>query len=147
MALTITRSDWVSAMNLVPINEKTEFHLSLMLSRVRAGQVELAFQDAEQLAKSKKNVSYDLAGFETEFGYNGRSAWARNSRDGLLTLTGKASTDMQALAYNVSHPAQGKNVGRPIKRQGVAGVQTLASHHFLMDWRQLRIVRRQPGAP
>ena len=42
------------------------------------------------------NISYDLAGFETEIGYNGRSAWSRNSRDGLQTLTGKASGDMQA---------------------------------------------------
>jgi hypothetical protein len=44
------------------------------------------------------NVSYDIAGFENEVGYNGRSAWSRNSRDGLQTLTGKASTDMQARA-------------------------------------------------
>lgn len=42
------------------------------------------------------NVSYDIAGFEVETGYNGRSAWSRNSRDGLQTLTGKASVDMQA---------------------------------------------------
>ncbi len=44
------------------------------------------------------NVSFDIAGFETETGYNGRSGWSRNSRDGLQTLTGKASTAMQAAA-------------------------------------------------
>jgi hypothetical protein len=44
------------------------------------------------------NVSYDIGGFENEIGYNGRSAWARNSRDGLQTLTGKASVDLQAKA-------------------------------------------------
>src|SRR5438067_9422111 len=42
------------------------------------------------------NISYDIGGLETEAGYNGRSAWSRNSRDGLQTLTGKASGDMQA---------------------------------------------------
>jgi hypothetical protein len=44
------------------------------------------------------NISYDIAGFETEFGYNGRSAWSRNSRDGLQTLTGRASSDLQTAA-------------------------------------------------
>lgn len=44
------------------------------------------------------NESYDLGGFEFESGYNGRSAWERNSRDGLRTLTGKASNDAQAAA-------------------------------------------------
>ncbi len=43
-------------------------------------------------------VRYDIAGFETEIGYNGRSAWSRNSREGLRTLTGTASTAMQAAA-------------------------------------------------
>ena len=42
------------------------------------------------------NESYDLGGFETESGYNGKSGWARDSRDGLRTLTGKASVDFQA---------------------------------------------------
>lgn len=44
------------------------------------------------------HVSFDLGGFEMETGYNGRSAWTRNSRDGLRTLTGKASSDLQAVA-------------------------------------------------
>jgi hypothetical protein len=44
------------------------------------------------------NESLDLGGFETETGCNGRSAWSRNSRDGLQTLTGKASLDLQAKA-------------------------------------------------
>jgi len=44
------------------------------------------------------NVSYDIGGFENEIGYNGRSAWIRNSREGLQTLTGKASVDLQAKA-------------------------------------------------
>ncbi len=44
------------------------------------------------------NESYDLAGFETELGYNGKSAWSRDSREGLKTLTGTASRDFQAEA-------------------------------------------------
>lgn len=44
------------------------------------------------------NISYYLGGFETEIGFNGRSGWARNSRDGLGTLTGKASIDLIAAA-------------------------------------------------
>jgi len=54
-----------------------------------------------RLRASQPNLlvtSFDVAGFETEAGYNGRSAWARNSRDGLETLTGAASTTMQAAA-------------------------------------------------
>lgn len=43
-------------------------------------------------------VSYDLDGFESETGYSGRSGWARDSRQGLSTLTGDASRDFQAEA-------------------------------------------------
>ena len=42
------------------------------------------------------NTQFDLAGFETEMGYNGKSGWRRDSRDGLRTLTGDASRDFQA---------------------------------------------------
>jgi hypothetical protein len=49
------------------------------------------------------NVSYDLAGFETETGYNGRSGWLRDSRNGLQTITGDASTAMQAKAAYRDH--------------------------------------------
>ena len=43
-------------------------------------------------------VKYDIGGFEHEAGSNGRSAWARDSRDGLRTLTGDASNGFNALA-------------------------------------------------
>jgi hypothetical protein len=43
-------------------------------------------------------VSYEIGGFEYESGYNGKSGWARDSRDGLRTLTGDAARDMQAEA-------------------------------------------------
>ena len=44
------------------------------------------------------NVRFDIAGFETETGYNGRSAWRRDSRDGVVTLTGRDSVTAQAEA-------------------------------------------------
>ncbi len=44
------------------------------------------------------NISYDLNGFENETGYNGRSGWTRDSRDGLQTLTGAASVHLAVTA-------------------------------------------------
>ena len=44
------------------------------------------------------NLTFDVSGFEIESGYNGKSGWTRNSRDGLRTLTGDASVDFQAEA-------------------------------------------------
>ena len=44
------------------------------------------------------NAEYELNGFETEIGFNGKSGWIRDSREGLRTLTGKTSTDFQAEA-------------------------------------------------
>ncbi|HBR55940.1 MAG TPA: hypothetical protein DEA22_00460 [Blastocatellia bacterium] len=43
-------------------------------------------------------VSWDIEGFEFESGYNGRSAWVRDSREGLRTLTGHESMRFQAEA-------------------------------------------------
>lgn len=44
------------------------------------------------------NESYEIAGFEIESGYNGRSGWTRDSREGLRTLTGAESLAMQTRA-------------------------------------------------
>ncbi len=46
--------------------------------------------------------SYDLNGLETEIGFNGKSAWRRDSRVGLQTLTGNESRDFSVEAdfYN-----------------------------------------------
>lgn len=41
------------------------------------------------------NSSYDLGGFETAAGYNGKSGWSRDSKIGLRTLTGAANRDFQ----------------------------------------------------
>jgi len=45
------------------------------------------------------NETYDINGFETELGYNGKSSWKRDSRDGLRTLTGAESRDFQAESF------------------------------------------------
>jgi hypothetical protein len=42
--------------------------------------------------------AFDLRGLEVSAGYNGKSAWMRDSRDGLRTLTGAASRDFQTEA-------------------------------------------------
>ena len=44
------------------------------------------------------NISFVIDGFETEAGFNGRSAWSRDSRDGLRTLTGTGTLAVQARA-------------------------------------------------
>jgi hypothetical protein len=44
------------------------------------------------------SVSTELGGFESSEGYNGKSGWRRDSRDGLRTLTGAESADFQAEA-------------------------------------------------
>jgi hypothetical protein len=41
---------------------------------------------------------YDFNGFETESGFNGKSGWRRDSRDGLRTLTDEESRDFAAEA-------------------------------------------------
>jgi hypothetical protein len=50
---------------------------------------------AQSAAPNFYNESFDLDGFEIESGYNGKSGWTRNSREGLLTLTGDKSRDFQ----------------------------------------------------
>ncbi|HMS39240.1 MAG TPA: hypothetical protein PKE69_03375, partial [Pyrinomonadaceae bacterium] len=39
---------------------------------------------------------FDLNGFEYSVGYNGKSGWIRDSRNGLRTLTGDSAKDFQA---------------------------------------------------
>ncbi|MBS1798112.1 MAG: hypothetical protein JSS81_30130 [Acidobacteria bacterium] len=43
--------------------------------------------------------AFDLNGFETQSGYNGKSGWTRDSKNGLRTLTGDASRDFQAETF------------------------------------------------
>lgn len=54
-----------------------------------------------QASASQPNLfteTFDLGGLEFSSGYNGKSSWTRDSRDGLRTLTGQASRDFQTEA-------------------------------------------------
>lgn len=42
--------------------------------------------------------TFDLNGFEFAIGFNGKSGWMRNSKDGLRTLTGNSAREFQAEA-------------------------------------------------
>jgi hypothetical protein len=42
------------------------------------------------------NSKFDLRGFETESGFNGKSGWLRDSREGLRTLAGTAGDNFKA---------------------------------------------------
>jgi hypothetical protein len=42
--------------------------------------------------------SIDIRGFEVDYGFNGKSGWTRDSRDGMRTLTGLPSRDFQTEA-------------------------------------------------
>lgn len=50
------------------------------------------------LAPNFYTEAFDLRGLETASGYNGKSGWQRDSRDGLRTLTGPMSRDFQTAA-------------------------------------------------
>lgn len=54
--------------------------------------------EAQASGGSLFGMSYDIGGFEYQSGYNGKSGWVRDSRDGLRTLTGDAARDVQAEA-------------------------------------------------
>jgi hypothetical protein len=78
------------------------------LREIRSWQVKGAITSAKdgatgyyQSAGMQPNLhtsSFDLRGLEASVGYNGKSAWMRDSRDGLRTLTGAASRDFQTEA-------------------------------------------------
>jgi len=64
------------------------------ITRLRDGASGIFEEQAAQ--PNFYNSAFDLNGFEMETGYNGKSGWTRDSRDGLRTLTGEASRDFQA---------------------------------------------------
>lgn len=69
------------------------------------------------------NVRYDLNGFETESGFNGKSGWRRDSLEGLRTLTGNASRDFAAEAvYRNSRWFDYKKAKSKIVASGSANV-------------------------
>lgn len=45
------------------------------------------------------NATFDIRGFESEVGFNGKSGWIRDSREGLRTFTGDESEDFKAEVF------------------------------------------------
>lgn len=75
-----------------------------LTTRIQKGTIRRVSDGAAgqySLATAQPNlyhVRWDLGGFEFEAGYNGRSGWVRDSREGLRTLTGEASLRFQTEA-------------------------------------------------
>lgn len=59
--------------------------------------------NAISMQPSYYGSSFDLRGLEVSQGFNGKSAWVRDSRDGLRTVTGPASRELQAEANWRAH--------------------------------------------
>ncbi len=78
------------------------------LQHVRSRQIQGTITDLQnggtgsyQASVTQPNryaTTFELRGLEHSAGYNGKSGWIRDSRDGLRTLTGDASRDFQAEA-------------------------------------------------
>ncbi|MFN0112700.1 MAG: hypothetical protein ACKVZH_27900 [Blastocatellia bacterium] len=85
-------------------NGKGEKVLREVRSRQTSGKITNPKDGATgnyQMSASQPNLfieSFNLGGLEFSSGYNGKSSWTRDSRDGLRTLTGQASRDFQTEA-------------------------------------------------
>lgn len=85
-------------------NGKGEKVLREVRSRQAAGKITNPKDNSSgkyQSSSSQPNLfieSFDLSGLEFSSGYNGKSSWTRDSRDGLRTLTGQPSRDFQTEA-------------------------------------------------
>lgn len=76
---------------------------------------------------------FDLDGFETEVGFNGKSGWQRDSRDGLRTLTGAASRDFAAeAAYRNSRWLNYKKEKSKIISGGTANVNGKSANAIVL---------------
>jgi hypothetical protein len=89
----------LSAANKAFGSEKT---LKSITSRQTSGKITRKSDGASgnyQMQASNGNLygeSFDLNGFEFAAGYNGKSGWMRDSKNGLRTITGDASKQFQA---------------------------------------------------
>ena len=71
---------------------------------IRKGDGESGKYQASVMWPNLYTETFDLRGLETSVGYNGKSGWLRDSRNGLRTITGEPSRDFQAeAAYRNSH--------------------------------------------
>ncbi len=79
-----------------PLREIRSWQTVGTITNVKSG--EAGNFTASALAPNLYTTAYDIRGLETSLGYNGKSGWTRDSRDGLRTLTGQAARDFQAEA-------------------------------------------------
>lgn len=76
---------------------------------------------------------FDLNGFEVGTGYNGKSGWIRDSRNGLRTITGDAGKDFQAeAAYRNAKWLRAKDEKAKISAGGTANVNGKNANCVLM---------------
>ena len=76
---------------------------------------------------------YDLNGFEVATGYNGKSGWMRDSKNGLRTITGEASKDFQAeAAYRNSRWLNLKAEKSKISSAGTANINGKTANAVLL---------------
>ncbi len=74
-------------------------------------------------------LEVELGGFEISEGYNGKSGWRRDSREGLRTLTGTESTDFRAKAHYRNHRwLDYKKEKSKLAYKGRASVRGKAAH-------------------
>lgn len=77
--------------------------------------------------------NFDLNGFEVATGYNGKSGWIRDSRNGLRTLTGDAGKNFLAEAvYRNSRWLNAKNEKAKLTAAGIATVNGKTANCVLM---------------
>lgn len=76
---------------------------------------------------------FDLNGFEVATGYNGKSGWIRDSRNGLRTITGDAGKDFQAEAtYRNSRWLNLKAERAKVTAAGIANINGKNANCVLM---------------
>jgi hypothetical protein len=76
---------------------------------------------------------FDLNGFEVATGYNGKSGWIRDSRNGLRTLTGDAGKDFLAEAnYRNSRWLNAKSEKAKLTNAGTATINGKSANCVLM---------------
>lgn len=75
----------------------TSKHATGKITRV-GGDEATGNYELETLLPNYYREAYDLNGFETASGFNSKSAWRRDSKNGLQTLTGDASRNFQFLS-------------------------------------------------
>ncbi len=89
---------------------------------------------ASSAAGSLYGGLYDLNGFEVGFGYNGKSGWLRDSRDGLRTVTGDTSRDFQAeAAYRSTRWLKVKDQKSKLSSGGTAKVGERTSNVVVLN--------------